>query len=191
MKFTRRRYITNNSFQWRFVLGFVVASVMGNGLSTAIFLAFSIKKLEELRWSMHVTAKTTGEIMLPLLFRFTITNFIIILVVLIILSVWMMKKMNGPLYRISRDLEKVSEGDFSTSITVRGKDEFKNVAEALNGMVGKLKERLKKFKDSYEGVSRALVDLEVSYARGTDHEERTEELIRFVAKLRREGPLTH
>ncbi len=57
-------------------------------------------------------------------------------------------------------------------------------------MVGKLKERLMRFREKYEDVSEGLVDLEVKYAQGTGVKEQTEELILSVEKLRRERPLS-
>lgn len=190
MKLLRHQYIVNKSFQWKFVLNFIVALVIGNGLSTVVFITLAMEKLDELQLNMHVTAKSTGEIMRPLFFWFTFTNLLMVLVLFIVLSVRMKKKMNGPLYRISKDLERVAEGDFSTSIAVRGQDEFANVAETLDEMVSKLKERLMRFREKYKNISGGFVDLEVSQARGTGAKEQAKEMILSIEKLKQERPLS-
>jgi methyl-accepting chemotaxis protein len=188
MKLKRRKYIVDKAFQWKFVLGFIVVSLIGNGVSTSLFILFARKKLEELQWSIHVTAQTTGEIIQPLFFKFNLMNFAFVLVLLLIISVWMLRKMNGPLYRITKDLKSIEEGDLSFSITLRRKDEFKYVAEALNGMLSTFRDKFTEFKNRYKDISKNLLELDISHANGANIEQMTRELIRVSEKLRDEGP---
>lgn len=113
-----------------------------------------------------------------------IFNLILVLVLIFITGIWMMKKTRGPLYRISNDLEKVCAGDFSSPIVLRQKDEFKDVADALNDMIENTRARLNSFKNSYEDISRNILDLEVKLAKGFQIREESEKLAQSIKKLR-------
>jgi len=182
--FERKKYLIDMTFQGKFALVFAIAAVIGNVVSTAIFIILSREKLESLQWSVHVSAQSTGEIMQSLSIQVGIFNLILVLVLIFITGIWMMKKTRGPLYRISNDLEKVCAGDFSSPIVLRQKDEFKDVADALNDMIENTRARLNSFKNSYEDISRNILDLEVKLAKGFQIREESEKLAQSIKKLR-------
>ncbi len=186
MRFRRRRYIINAGFQWRFSLGFVVASLIGSLVSTVLFNLFSMKKLEELQWSMQISAQSTGEILKPLFIYLNLFNTIFVSVLIVITGAWMMRKVNGPIYHIIKDLKRIKEGDFSTFISLRKKDEFKDVAIALNDMHDKMKRRFSEFRAEYEEISKALVELEIAHAGGIPVKEKGERVIDMIQKLEKE-----
>lgn len=186
MKLRRRRYIVNAGFQWKFVLGFVTASLMASVISTVLFNLFSITRLEELQWSVHISEQSTGEMLTPLFLYFNLFNIIFVSVLFVITGVWMMKKVKGPLYHIIQYLKRIKEQDFSTHLHLRQKDELWDVVIALRNMHDKIKKRFSRFKAEYEKISKALVEFEIAHARGIPAKKKEKTVIDMLRKLQKE-----
>lgn len=186
MKLRRRRYIVNAGFQWKFVLGFVTASLMGSVISTVLFNLFSLTRLEELQWSVHISEQSTGEVLTPLFLYFNLFNTIFVSVLFVITGVWMMKKVKGHLYHIIQYLKRIKEQDFSTHIHLRQKDELWDVVIVLRNMHDKMKKRFSRFKSEYERISKALVEFEISHARGIPAKKKEKMVIDMLRKLQKE-----
>ncbi len=184
MKIRRRRYIVDLRFQWRFVIGFLTAALVGSVAATVIFNFFANKRLEEIRWSVFLNAKSTGEVLKPIFIYVNLFSFVFMSVLLLITMAWMMNKMRGPIYRIIKGLKLIRDGDFSDEIILRRKDEFKETASALNEMQNKMKERFSEFKLRYEEISQALIELEVAHAKGVSINDKSKEIIAMIKKLR-------
>ncbi len=166
MRFRRRRYIVSSGVQWRFSLIFITAVLMGGLAATALFNIMAVKRLEEIQWSVFMTAQSTGEVLRPLFTYVTIFSLVFTFALLMITLAWMLKKLNGPLYRIVKDLKLIRAGNFSTDIILRRKDEFADVSVALNDMLAKMRQKFSEYKDGYDEISQALVDLEIAHAKG-------------------------
>ena len=186
MKYRRRRYIVSSGFQWRFVLGFVAAALMGSVVATALFNSFALKRLEELRWSAFVTVQSTGEVLKPLFIYANLFSFIFVAVLLVITGVLMIRKVNGPLYRIAEDLKMIGEGNLSSAIILRKRDEFRDVALALNEMLETLRVRFSDLRERYEEISQQLLELEMAEARGIPTEHQKEKVIAMIQELQKQ-----
>ena len=186
MKHRRRRYIVNSGFQGRFVLGFVLATLVGSTASTVLFNFLALKRLEQLQWSVFVTVRSAAEAVEPLFVSIVLFNLLFVSVLLAVAWGWMMRKINGPLNGIVKNLKRVREGDFSSAIFLRRNDEFQDVAAALNEMLGKTRERFRDFTAGYEQISQALADLEIALAGGAPVKEKNERLVDMIGKLRGE-----
>ncbi len=156
MKFKRRRYIVDAGLQMRFTLLFVLVSLLGNVVAVAAFNFFALRKLEPLMWSTHISAKTTGELIGPLFVYVNIINFLFVSVLLIIAGIWMIRMTSGPLYRMSKDIMRVTNGDLSARITLRQKDMLKDIACELNIMVKSIRERFNIISEKYMGISKSI-----------------------------------
>ncbi len=156
MKFRRRRYIINAGLQMKFIISFVLVSLLGSIAAVAAFNFFALRKLETLMWSTHISAKTTGELIGPLSVYVNIISFLFVSVLLIIIVIWMIRKVSGPLYRMSKDIMRVADGDLSTSIILRQKDELKDVAHELNIMIKSIREKFNIISEKYTGISRSI-----------------------------------
>lgn len=160
MKFRRRKYITDTKLQLKFTLLFVLVSFMASIISVAVFNFLAVGKMEALMWSTHLDMQSTGEIINPLFLYVNIGNVVFISVLLLITGIWMMKKTTGPLYRMSRDINRIADGDLSVNITLRQKDEFQDTAEELNRMTGSIRKGFEINNEKYEDVSKAIMGLE-------------------------------
>lgn len=159
MKFRRRTYINDAKMQMKFVIVFVTICLLGSILTSAVFNYLALKELEALMWSTHISIKTTDELLRPLFINITIINFLLIAAFLLITGIWMIRKTTGPLYRMLKDLQKVAAGGLSTDITLRQKDELKDIAYALNTMVKGIKDRFADINKKYADVSLSVKEL--------------------------------
>jgi methyl-accepting chemotaxis protein len=186
VKYRRRRYIVSSGFQWRFVLGFVAVALMGSVVATALFNSFALKRLEELRWSAFVAVQSTGEVLKPLFIYANLFSLLFVAVLLVITGVLMMRKVNGPLYRIAQDLKMIGEGNLSSAIILRKRDEFRDVAVALNEMLETLRGRFSELRVRYEEISHHLLELEMAQARGIPTEHQGEKVIAMIQELHKQ-----
>jgi len=103
-----------------------------------------------------MNVKTTGELIKPLFMYINVIDIGFVSTLLIIISILMIRKASGPLYRMITDIMKVTNGNLSVDITLRQKDEFKDVANELNNMVRNLRSRFKVINERYSGISRTV-----------------------------------
>ncbi|MBI5666277.1 MAG: methyl-accepting chemotaxis protein [Nitrospirae bacterium] len=156
MKLKRRKYIIDSRVQIRYALLFVVISLISNTLAVTAFDTLAMKQLDTLMWSTHININSTDELVRPIFIFINVINFVFVAVLLALTGFMMMKKTSGPLIRMSRDIRKVTDGDLSSRIVLRQKDDFKDVADELNRMTGELRERFSDIKEKYEGLSGSL-----------------------------------
>jgi methyl-accepting chemotaxis protein len=185
MKFRRRKYIVSSRFQWKFVIVFVTVALMGSVAATVFFNLLALERLEELRWSAFVTVQSTSEVLRPFFISANLFSLIFVSVLLVITGAWMLRKVNGPIYRIMQDLKTIGEGNFSSAIILRQKDEFKDVAVALNEMLDGTRERFGEFRARHEEISQALVELEIDHAKGNPVDARADKIIAMIQDLQR------
>ena len=159
MKFRRRRFIVNTGLQLKITLVFVVVSLLGSIAAVLAFNFLAMRELEKLMWSTHIRVRDTGEILGPLFVYVNIFDFLFILLMLIIAGIWMMKKTRGPIFRITKDVMKVAAGDLSKDIVLRKKDEFQDVADEVNSMIGVLREKFKALNEQHRHVSESIDEL--------------------------------
>ena len=170
MLFRRRKYIVNAGMQMRYTLAFICIALIGQVCAVAFFNAMALKKIDAVMWSTHIDIKATDELLNPLFMQVNITAFLFIIAFLAVAGIWMMKKVTGPLYRISKDLNKFAQGDMSVHIELREKDEFQDVARELNDMMQRLREELVAIGEEYQSVSISLSSLEDAVTSGdTSH----------------------
>ncbi|MEF9427353.1 MAG: hypothetical protein L0956_09370 [Candidatus Mariimomonas ferrooxydans] len=159
MKFRRRKFIVDKGLQIRFTLLFVLVSLLGSFAAVTAFNSLALRELEILKWSTHLNVKTTGEFLNHLFVYVNIADFMFVSVLLIIAGVWMKRKVSGPLYRMSKDIMSIAIGDLTTTIILRKKDDFKDVALELKIMVKGIRERFAVIKKTYTGLSKTIIKL--------------------------------
>lgn len=158
MKLKRRTYIIDTRLQMRFAFYFIVISLLGNIAALTVFNALSLRQLDTLVWSTHISAASTEQLITPIFMYVNVVNFFFVTIMLILAGILMVKKTSGPLYRMSKDIMQVSKGDLSSRIVLRHKDDFRDVALALNRMIEKTGERFADIKETYTGIS-VLVEI--------------------------------
>ena len=171
-------------------MGFVAVALTGNAVATVLFNVIALRRLEELRWSAFVPVQSTGEVLKPLFIYVNLFNLLFVAVLLVITGALMLRKVNGPLYRIAEDLKMIGEGNLSSTIILRKRDEFRDVAFALNEMLERLRVRFSELREGYEEISRQLLELEMAQARGISTEDQRERVIGMIQELQKQIPTT-
>jgi methyl-accepting chemotaxis protein len=160
MKFRRRQYIVNAGLQMRYALIFIVIALLGNVCAVTVFNIKAFKKLDDIRWSTHLDIESLGELLTPLFISVNVVMIVFLAIVLTITGIWMIRKSSGPIYRMSKDIERFAAGDLSAHIGLREKDEFQDVAVQLNDMMKTLGGELVSIREQYHSLSLSLSNLE-------------------------------
>lgn len=134
----RLRFITKNPLQRKyFVLIFfsimIPLFIVGGCLYYLIFqiMAEQLAIPESIAYNL-----------IPVLHKI---NFLLIIglpPVIILLFIWgtiLTHRLFGPLERLEKDLEKISEGDYSVRLKLRKDDDLKPIADVVNKIIDKLK----------------------------------------------------
>jgi methyl-accepting chemotaxis protein len=84
----------------------------------------------------------------------------------------------------------IGEGNLSSAIILRKRDEFRDVAVALNEMLERLRVRFSELRERYEEISQQLLELEMAQARGIPTEHQREKVIDMIQELQKQIPTT-
>jgi len=156
--------------------------------AAVLFNFLALRKIDELRWSVHLGEQTTAEVLLPIFMSVNFISLIFLSVSLLICGVWMKKKINGPIYRITEDLRQIKKGNASILISLRQKDDFGDVAVAINDMLYCIRKRFNEIKAEYDEISQALEEIKVAYANGRPSKKMEDSIILKVQMLQKKLP---
>lgn len=133
----RRTYLVNRRLQLRYA-GFILLLVMGVSVVSGYTIFYTL-------WSMlgDKLARVYPQGMLEQILRrttFVLTiNLLVVAPFIVWISILYSHRIAGPLVRITRALKEIGEGNFDTNITLRKRDELKELAASINGMAASLK----------------------------------------------------
>lgn len=149
-----RRSIINFSIKRNMQLR-LLGKVMGVALlalvmTSLLFYFYSNQEVGETYGQFHVKLNNFLELLLPAIMISAVVGSVAALC----LAIFLPHQIAGPLYRIEQILmNKVGEGDLSVRFVLRKGDEVTDLADALNSMIEKLGERLKRIRSASEKLS--------------------------------------
>lgn len=138
----RSRYLIKKKFQLDFMLKFSLILLFGIALSTLLLLFLSKGTLTSTYAASGLQIQATGSAIMPIV---VLTNLItagVICLFAIVVMLFISHKIAGPLFRFEKDIERVSKGDLTVHINLREKDQFKDMARALNQMIDSLSSKV-------------------------------------------------
>jgi len=183
MQFRRRKYLIDTNYQIRIILTFVLISFLISIAAVVCFNFFAMKELETLMWSTHINVQSTGELIRPLFIKVNIAGFIVVSILIIAAAFMIIKRTSGPLYRMSNDIEKAAGGDLSVDISLRQKDEFKDIANDLDNVLQNLRARFQFVHDEYPAVSKNLPNIRQKEKDTKDYSAVISDIERLEKKL--------
>lgn len=139
----RRIYLIKKKFQFR-VIGVIIlisaifATVTGITLYGLLNEAFGFSYLKSL-----FGAKEVSDILVPVI----IITQLVGLIVIAVIGLFVSHRMAGPIYRLEKVAEQIGDGDLSFKVRLRKGDEFQELADAIDTMVRKLRERVSIIKE--------------------------------------------
>ena len=188
--FFRRQYIVDKGkFQGKFLIPFVLSWFLAAALSTVFFNYMVHREIDKLLWRAHVTIDTTDQI-IGQIFLYTVAVTFVLLFILLAGSCWFIRqKSNGVAIRMVKDLDMVAKGDFSKIIWLRKKDEFKEVAAALNQFIEDRRMGYQQLQNGLNLLGNRVYSSELAAARKQLTSEDLQQLGNIVRDLRQQMPL--
>jgi len=162
----RKKYLIDKKMQTRFILKFVLI-VMCWAVATVGTYTFLVEnKLDSIRYSSHVTIKTTGELLLPLTLETHLISLLIFAAILAyaMRSIW--KKLSPPLYSIKKDLARIASGDLTSEVSLCNGEEFQVLASELEKMRRDLRENIVQIKNQQQVLSASSAEIDNSISAG-------------------------
>ncbi len=115
------------------LMAFLFILIVGGG-----FYFYSDQKMSETLQIAHIKMSTLRDYLFPMVLIFiAVAAFITT-----IYTIFLTGRIAGPLYRTKREMKKLGDGDFNTSLVFRRRDELKDLAATFNLMVESLNSKL-------------------------------------------------
>jgi len=155
----RRKYFINRKFQiefsFRFLLIIAAASIMvmllffynSRGTLTAGYTGNEVKLLQ------------TGTYFLPSLVVSTVIIVIFACLTGAMVMILLSHRMAGPLFRFQVVLDELSSGNMTRRFNLREKDQFKELADRINGMAGVMDWKIGEIKSNANEISAIVEEL--------------------------------
>ena len=131
-KHVRKVYYIKNSAQSKFIVRFILISILGGLGAVSAFNFLAYRKIDSVLYSMRLPSISPGGLLWN---EMMYTNVFVIVFTLLIFAITargLYIKVNGPLKKMTSDISKAGHGDLRVEITLRDKDEFKEFAQELN-----------------------------------------------------------
>ena len=138
-KWRRKKYLINRSIQFRYMGMIAIFVVFFSAITGwSIYLTTWITIIERIRGEPRLH-QILDELFRILLFRSLIVIVAGICVAFII-TLFISHRIAGPMFRMRRTLDELGRGVIPRKVTLRKKDEFKELSEALNSVIAKAEE---------------------------------------------------
>jgi methyl-accepting chemotaxis protein len=155
----RRIYFIEKNFQRWFIIRFCMLVLLGF-LFTGILLYLFAERTTTVSFeNTKAVVKSTADYLFPILVQTIIIVTIFVAIMAIMLTLFVSHKIGGPLYRLKKELNAISEGDLSSDFKIRKEDQLQDVAKCLNDMKAKLRERIKEIKAKTVELKEIIVKL--------------------------------
>jgi methyl-accepting chemotaxis protein len=138
----RRNYFIEKSFQARFILKFCILVVFAGLLTIAALYIMGLGSTTVSIVNSRVVVKSTADFLLPVLIQTLLVVMVLAGAATILVTLFVSHQIAGPLYRLRKAMEQLSEGDFKVEIKLRSNDQLKELVDTFNTMVRKLKAKL-------------------------------------------------
>ena len=174
----RRQHIyVKKEFQFNFILKFCTILLVGVLISSGLLFLFSQDTLTSTFSHSRLVIKSTAEAMLPAIIITNLISLALIVVTTIIVTLYISHKIAGPIFRLEKEIQRIGQGDLSTVITLRDKDQMVDVVQRVNEMTTGLHRRVAEIKRQAESIARSASHPDTS----GDVAEQAEQLNRYVS----------
>lgn len=128
----RRNYFINKEFQGRYIFNYFILATIGSVLFIGVFSLFSFNTFSIVYDNYHLQLGVTPGILFK---KILSTQWLFVVVggaVVVIITLILTHRVAGPFYRFEKTLDEMVEGDISSKIVLRQKDEGKELAQKIN-----------------------------------------------------------
>jgi len=160
---TRRRQLyVKKEFQFRFILKFCLILLAGVLVSTGLLFLFSRDTLTSSFTHSRLVIRSTAEAMLPAIITTNLISLALIIVTTIIVTLYISHKIAGPIFRLENELQRIGQGDLTTTVTLRTNDQMLAFAQRVNEMTAELRRRVTEIQRQAETIAAAASQPESS-----------------------------
>ena len=140
----RRTYLINPRFQWRFI-GFMAAVSL---LAISMLFLSNILFFRNMEQEARLVGLTADNPYFDFLqeqksslstLYFSVSG--VVFVVMMGLGILYSHRIAGPLHHLNNKMTRIAEGEDPSPLNFRRSDQFRELAESFNAMIGKLKAR--------------------------------------------------
>lgn len=152
----RKNYFIEKPFQTKFILKFCLLVAVGGLLTIGILYFLAMQSTTVAFVNSRVVVKTTADFILPILIQTVVIVMIIVSIGTMAVTLFVSHKIAGPLYRFKKVMKTLEEGNFSSNFRIRTADQLKDLADAFNNMIIKIRTELKTIKDNFFSLDEKL-----------------------------------
>lgn len=138
----RSRFFIKKEFQTGFILKFCMIFLFGIILSTGLLFFLSQDTLTSSYAKSGLEIRNTGTAILPVVILTNLMTLGLITLAAIVVLLYISHRIAGPIFRFEKDITRVAGGDLTVQINLRKKDQFQNMALALNRMIQSMSSRV-------------------------------------------------
>ncbi len=140
--YKRRNYFVKKDFQIKFILKFCLLILAGIIISTCLLFIFSQDTLTSTFQQSRLVIKNTGAAILPSVIYTNLITMVFITLAAIAVTLIVSHKIVGPLFRFEKELKNIGDGNLTSIITIREKDQIPEMADTINQMVCSLHKKM-------------------------------------------------
>lgn len=155
----RRNYFIDKSFQSRFIIKFCFIVVLASLLTGILIYYFNRQTTTVAFEDLKVVVKSTADFILPITLEIIVIVSLLVAIAVGALTLFTSHKIAGPLYKLKMELEKISNGDLSSPIRIRAKDQLQKIASEFNEMRIGLKNSISEIKINWDSIKTDLYKL--------------------------------
>lgn len=149
----RRNYFIDKKFQTRFITKFCFVLVLGSILIACLTYYRNMQTTTVAFENLRVVVKTTADFINPIVLEILLIVTVISASATIIVTLFASHKISGPLYKLTKDIEKMRNGDLSSAVCIRAKDQIRLLVSEFNELRLALDSTFKKMKTDVAELS--------------------------------------
>jgi methyl-accepting chemotaxis protein len=150
--YKRRHFFVKKGYQFVFILKFCLIVIAGAVISTGLLFLFSQGTLTSSFRNSSLVIEKTGFAILPSVFYTNIITLILILLATITVVLFISHKIAGPLFRFEKEIKDIEQGDLTTTVRLRTRDQITDIAAGLNSMTASLHDKVIAIQNDLEQV---------------------------------------
>lgn len=148
----RKNYFIKKRFQFSFLIKFITLLFIESILIVGLLMAVSGDTITTgFQDSILTVERTQNFFFTPVLLIILIVMVGISMAAMVVLTL-VSHKIAGPLFRFEQVLKNLGEGDFTTDVQLRSKDQLMEVQKELNILIKSLDERFGRIKRNLNAV---------------------------------------
>jgi len=140
--YQRKNYFIQKGFQTNMIIKFVSLLIVMAVTSSGILYVFAGNTLEMSYYEAHSSIKSMWDILGPTVLATNLLSLAVISVATVYVIMFLSHKISGPLYKLEKNINEISEGNLNLHAHFRDGDQIQTVGIALGNMLEKLSRKI-------------------------------------------------